>query len=305
MTKVFIDGSAGTTGLRIADRLKERSDIELITLPDADRKDPKKRKEAVNFADICFLCLPDEAAKETVAMVENPDTTVIDTSTAHRVSPDFVYGLPEVLGRGRIKNSQRIANPGCHATGFISLVFPLVKQKIIKPDARLCCFSITGYSGGGKRMIAKYESDGRSALLGAPRQYGLSQQHKHLKEMAAVTGLLNPPVFCPVVGDFYSGMEVTVTLNKSDFSASLSEIEEVYKSFYTGRVVSFSDEQEEGFLSAGILSGKDSMTVSAFGNDDRVILVSRFDNLGKGASGAAVQNMNIVMGIDETEGLVL
>ncbi len=305
MTKVFIDGSAGTTGLRIADRLKERSDIELITLPDADRKDPKKRKEAVNFADICFLCLPDEAAKETVAMVENPDTTVIDTSTAHRVSPDFVYGFPEVIGRGRIKNSKRIANPGCHATGFISLVFPLVKQKIIKPDARLCCFSITGYSGGGKRMIAKYESDGRSALLGAPRQYGLSQQHKHLKEMAAVTGLLNPPVFCPVVGDFYSGMEVTVTLNKSDFSASLSEIEEVYKSFYTGRVVSFSDEQEEGFLSAGILSGKDSMTVSAFGNDDRVILVSRFDNLGKGASGAAVQNMNIVMGIDETEGLVL
>lgn len=305
MTKVFIDGSAGTTGLRIADRLKERSDIELITLPDADRKDPKKRKEAVNFADICFLCLPDEAARETVAMVENPDTTVIDTSTAHRVSPDFVYGFPEVIGRGRIKNSKRIANPGCHATGFISLVFPLVKQKIIKPDARLCCFSITGYSGGGKRMIAEYESDGRSALLGAPRQYGLSQQHKHLKEMAAVTGLLNPPVFCPVVGDFYSGMEVTVTLNKSDFSASLSEIEEVYKSFYTGKVVSFSDEQEEGFLSAGILSGKDSMTVSAFGNDDRVILVSRFDNLGKGASGAAVQNMNIVMGIDETEGLVL
>ena len=305
MTKVFIDGSAGTTGLRIADRLNERSDIELITLPDADRKDPKKRKEAVNFADICFLCLPDEAAKETVAMVENPDTTVIDTSTAHRVSPDFVYGFPEVIGRGSIKNSKRIANPGCHATGFISLVFPLVKQKIIKPDARLCCFSITGYSGGGKRMIAEYESDGRSALLGAPRQYGLSQQHKHLKEMAAVTGLLNPPVFCPVVGDFYSGMEVTVTLNKSDFSASLSEIEEVYKSFYTGRVVSFSDEQEEGFLSAGILSGKDSMTVSAFGNDDRVILVSRFDNLGKGASGAAVQTMNIVMGIDETEGLVL
>lgn len=305
MTKVFIDGSAGTTGLRIADRLKERSDIELITLPDADRKDPKKRKEAVNFADICFLCLPDEAARETVAMVENPDTTVIDTSTAHRVSPDFVYGFPEVIGRGRIKNSKRIANPGCHATGFISLVFPLVKQKIIKPDARLCCFSLTGYSGGGKRMIAEYESSERSALLGAPRQYGLSQQHKHLKEMAAVTGLLNPPVFCPVVGDFYSGMEVTVTLNKSDFSASLSEIEEVYKSFYTGRVVSFSDEQEEGFLSAGILSGKDSMTVSAFGNDDRVILVSRFDNLGKGASGAAVQNMNIVMGIDETEGLVL
>ena len=154
-------------------------------------------------------------------------------------------------------------------------------------------------------MIAEYESSERSALLGAPRQYGLTQQHKHLKEMAAVTGLLNPPVFCPVVGDFYSGMEVTVTLNKSDFKASLSEIKEVYKSFYTGRVVSFSDEQEEGFLSAGILSGKDGLTVSAFGNDDRIILVSRFDNLGKGASGAAVQNMNIVMGIDETEGLVL
>lgn len=305
MTKVFIDGSAGTTGLRIADRLKERKDIELITLPDAERKDPERRKEAVNLADICFLCLPDEAAKETVAMVENPDTAVIDTSTAHRVSPDFVYGFPEITGRDRIKNSKRIANPGCHATGFISLVFPLVNQGIIKPDARLCCFSLTGYSGGGKKMIAEYESSERSALLGAPRQYGLTQQHKHLKEMAAVTGLLNPPVFCPVVGDFYSGMEVTVTLNKSDFKASLSEIKEVYKSFYTGKVVSFSDEQEEGFLSAGILSGKDSMTVSAFGNNDRIILVSRFDNLGKGASGAAVQNMNIVMGIDETEGLVL
>lgn len=305
MTKVFIDGSAGTTGLRIADRLNERSDIELITLPDAERKDPERRKEAVNLADICFLCLPDEAAKETVAMVENPDTAVIDTSTAHRVSPDFVYGFPEITGRDRIKNSKRIANPGCHATGFISLIFPLVNQGIINPDARLCCFSLTGYSGGGKKMIAEYESSERSALLGAPRQYGLSQQHKHLKEMAAVTGLLNPPVFCPVVGDFYSGMEVTVTLNKSDFKASLSEIKEVYKSFYTGKVVSFSDEQEEGFLSAGILSGKDGLTVSAFGNDDRIILVSRFDNLGKGASGAAVQNMNIVMGIDETEGLVL
>lgn len=305
MTKVFIDGSAGTTGLRIADRLKERSDIELITLPDAERKDPERRKEAVNLADICFLCLPDEAAKETVAMVENPDTAVIDTSTAHRVSPDFVYGFPEITGRDRIKNSKRIANPGCHATGFISLIFPLVNQGIIKPDARLCCFSLTGYSGGGKKMIAEYESSERSALLGAPRQYGLTQQHKHLKEMAAVTGLLNPPVFCPVVGDFYSGMEVTVTLNKSDFKASLSEIKEVYKSFYTGKVVSFSDEREEGFLSAGILSGKDGLTVSAFGNDDRIILVSRFDNLGKGASGAAVQNMNIVMGLDETEGLVL
>lgn len=305
MTKVFIDGSSGTTGLRIADRLKERRDIELITLPEAQRKDPKSRKEAVNLADICFLCLPDEAAKETVAMVENPDTVVIDTSTAHRVSPDFVYGFPEITGCERIKNSKRIANPGCHATGFISLVFPLVKQGIIKPDARLSCFSLTGYSGGGKKMIAEYESTDRSALLGAPRQYGLSQQHKHLKEMATVTGLLNPPVFCPIVGDFYSGMEVTVTLNKSDFNTSLSEIKEIYKSFYTGKVVSFSDEQEEGFLSAGILSGKDSLTVSAFGNDDRVILVSRFDNLGKGASGAAVQNMNIVMGIDETEGLVL
>ena len=305
MTKVFIDGSAGTTGLRIADRLKERKDIELITLPDAERKDPERRKEAVNLADICFLCLPDEAAKETVAMVENPDTAVIDTSTAHRVSPDFVYGFPEITGRDRIKNSKRIANPGCHATGFISLVFPLVNQGIIKPDARLCCFSLTGYSGGGKKMIAEYESSERSALLSAPRQYGLTQQHKHLKEMAAVTGLLNPPVFCPVVGDFYSGMEVTVTLNKSDFKASLSEIKEVYKSFYTGKVVSFSDEQEAGFLSAGILSGKDGLTVSAFGNSDRIILVSRFDNLGKGSSGAAVQNMNIVMGIDETEGLVL
>lgn len=303
MKKIFIDGSAGTTGLRIFERLSQREDIELITLDESVRKERGARKEAINSSDISFLCLPDEAAREAVAMVENPDTVIIDTSTAHRTDPSFTYGFPELVGYDNIKNSGRIANPGCHASGFTALVFPLVRAGIIKKEARLCCFSLTGYSGGGKKMIALYEDRERSPLLCAPRQYGLCQNHKHLKEMAAVTGLENPPVFCPIVGDFYSGMEVTVTLNRGDFSGSLWDIREAYKSFYTSGLVEFSEQEEEGFLSAGLMSGKDKMLVSAFGNEDRIILVSRFDNLGKGASGAAIQNMNIVLGVDQRVGL--
>lgn len=307
MTKVFIDGSAGTTGLRIADRLKERSDIELITLPDAERKDPERRKEAVNLADICFLCLPDEAAKETVAMVENPDTAVIDTSTAHRVSPDFVYGFPEITGRDRIKNSKRIANPGCHATGFISLIFPLVNQGIIKPDARLCCFSITGYSGGGKKMIAEYEAADRDKELESPRQYGLGQMHKHLPEMKKITGLDFEPFFSPVVGDFYSGMTVTVPIFPKLLNKKLSakEMQSFFAEHYSGgKAVKVLPFGPEGFLGTNNLSGKDSMEIIVGGNDERILLASRFDNLGKGASGAAVQCMNLMLGADEEKGLV-
>lgn len=303
MKKIFIDGSAGTTGLKIYERLKERSDIELIILDDNVRKDFAARKQAINSSDISFLCLPDAAAVEAVSMVENPETVIIDTSTAHRTNPDFTYGFPELSGRENIAKSKRIANPGCHASGFLALVFPLVKEGIIRKDALLSCFSLTGYSGGGKKMIAEYEGENPSPLLAGPRQYALSQSHKHLKEMAAVSGLSSPPVFCPVVGNFFSGMEVTVTLTSKDFEGNVGDIENVYKQFYTGPVVKYSAESEDGFLSASALSGKDGMTVSVFGNDERVILVSRFDNLGKGASGAAIQNMNIVLGVGETVGL--
>ena len=304
--KVFIDGSAGTTGLRIHERLADRKDIELLILPDDIRKEPAARKEAINSADIAFLCLPDAAAKEAVAMIEG-DTAVIDTSTAHRVNPEWAYGFPELPGlRSKIAASRRIANPGCHASGFIALVAPLVHAGILPKQAELTCFSLTGYSGGGKKMIAEYEEDGRNSLLDAPRQYGISQTHKHLPEMAVVCGLDKPPVFCPIVAPFYSGMEVTVPLFASQLCGTVADVKEVYRSLYTTPLVHFDENADEGgFFSAGALSGFDDMQVSVAGNDERIILTSRFDNLGKGASGAAIQNMNIIMGVDETEGLVL
>lgn len=306
MTNIFIDGSAGTTGLRIYDRLSKREDISLITLTDELRKDDKARAEAINSADIVFLCLPDDAAREAVGFVKNDKTAVIDTSTAHRTSDGWVYGFSELTGkREAIFSSKRIANPGCHASGFIALVKPLVEAKILNPDVALSCFSITGYSGGGKKMIADYENGERSNLLKAPRQYGLSQQHKHLKEMQAVTGIDTAPAFCPVVADFYSGMEVTVTLFKQDITADIDGIKAIYKNYYTNRLVHFDDAADEnGFLSAMSFSGKDDMQICVFGNSDRIILTARYDNLGKGASGAAIQNMNILMGVSEETGLV-
>lgn len=306
MTNVFIDGSAGTTGLRIFDRLSQRQDINLVTLPENLRKDENARAEALNGADIAFLCLPDAAAIEAVSMVKNPRTVVIDTSTAHRVNPEFTYGFPELCGmREKIASSHRIANPGCHASGFIALVAPLVENGLLKKDAPLSCFSITGYSGGGKSMIAEYTSPDRNPLLCAPRQYGLSQQHKHLAEMRAVCGLENAPIFCPIVADFYSGMEVTVTVTR-DYIADRATLSELYRSYYNSGVVRFEENADEnGFLSACALSGRDGMQLTIVGNDDRILLVARFDNLGKGASGAAVQNMNIVLGAEETEGLSL
>ncbi len=306
MTNIFIDGSAGTTGLRIYDRLSVRDDISLIKLPEELRKDDNARAEAINSADIVFLCLPDDAARQAVSFVKNDRTAIIDTSTAHRTNDDWVYGFPELtLKREQIINSKRIANPGCHASGFIALVKPLIEADVLAVDTALSCFSLTGYSGGGKNMIADYEDPNKSVLLKAPRQYGLAQQHKHLKEMQIISGIDTAPAFCPIVADFYSGMEVTVTLFKKDINASIDNIKEIYKNYYTGKIVHFDDAADEGgFLSAAALSGKDDMQLCVFGNDDRVILAARYDNLGKGASGAAIQNMNILMGVDETIGLV-
>lgn len=305
MAKIFIDGSAGTTGLRIHERLASRSDIDLIILDEEHRKDNDSIREALKRADIAFLCLPDAAAVEAAAMAD-ADTVIIDTSTAHRTAEGWAYGFPELGGmRAKIASSSRIANPGCHASGFISLVEPLVKNGVIKKDTKLSCFSLTGYSGGGKKMIADYDDESRKAELEAPRMYGLTQRHKHLPEMSVVCGLENAPVFCPIVSSYYAGMEVTVPLFASETSASVNEIKEIYKSYYTGRLVRFVENADEnGFVSASKYAGRDDMEISVYGNDERILLVSRFDNLGKGASGAAIQNMNIVLGVDETTGLV-
>ena len=309
MKKVFIDGKAGTTGLRIYERLGGRTDIEMITIPEAYRKDEKARREALNTADVAFLCLPDAAAREAVAMVENPHTVIIDTSTAHRTDPAFAYGFPELSPsfEEKIRNSKRIAVPGCHASGFIALVYPLIANGLLSPSARLTCHSVTGYSGGGKKMIGEYEAEGRDPLLGAPRQYGLTQEHKHLKEMKAITGLSAAPIFCPIVSDFYSGMVVTVPLFGEDVGgASPGMLADIYRDLYRGPIVSYRDGMDEaGFLSGAGLSGKDGMEICVFGNGDRMLLVARYDNLGKGASGAAVENLNIVLGAEKTLGLEL
>ena len=305
MAKVFIDGSAGTTGLRIFDRLKDRADIELITLSDELRKDIGARREMLNSCDIAFLCLPDKAAMEAVSLIENDKVAVIDTSTAHRVSDGWTYGFAELLSSyDDIKNSKRIANPGCHASGFNALVAPLTKAGVLKKDANLSCFSLTGYSGGGKQMIAQYEDESKDSLLCAPRMYGLTQTHKHIPEMVKICSLDNAPAFCPVVADFYSGMQVTVPVFKSDLNGTIDDIKAVYREAYKGRVVHFDEcADESGFMSASAYNLKDDMQITVCGNDDRILLVSRFDNLGKGASGSAIQNMNILLGVDECTGL--
>ena len=310
LKRVFIDGSAGTTGLRIRERLTSRKDIQLITLSEELRKDAEARRQALNGCDVAFLCLPDAAAVEAVQLVENPETVIIDTSTAHRVSEGWEYGFPELEGRrARIAAAKRIANPGCHASGFIALVEPLVRNRVLTVNERLSAFSLTGYSGGGKKMIADYETAGTSLHIGG-RQYALGQAHKHLPEMSKVCGLVNEPCFSPIVVPHLSGMEVTVQL----FASQLREpgmtpetIREVYRNYYAeGGLVRFVEDPasaEGGFLSSAALAGHDGMEVSVCGNDERILLVSRFDNLGKGASGAAIQNMNIVLGCDETTGL--
>ena len=306
MTTVFIDGSAGTTGLRIRDRLADRKDLRLMILPEDLRKDPSARADALNSADISFLCLPDTASIEAVSFVTDPHGVIIDTSTAHRTAEGWIYGMPELSGqREKIALTKRIANPGCHATGFIALIAPLVENGLLSSDVRLSAFSLTGYSGGGKKMIAEYEAPDTDPLYRAPRQYGLGQTHKHLPEMSVVCGLQHAPVFCPIVAPYYAGMEVTVPLTPTDTSASPEEIRKVYRDYYHSGLIRFAEAPDEnGFLSAGAMAGRDSLEVSVFGNGERILLISRFDNLGKGASGAAIQNMNIALGLDEAEGLV-
>lgn len=304
MAKVFIDGSSGTTGLRIRERLEERKDIELINVPYEKRHDPLIRKEAAAASDITFLCLPDDAARESAQLAEDLDTVIIDTSSAHRVSEGWVYGLPELNGqKEKIRNAKRIANPGCHATGFIVLMQPLVNAGIINKDQFLQCTSLTGYSGGGKKMIAQYEDENRSPLLDAPRLYGLTQNHKHLKEMKALCKLEHFPAFSPIVADFYSGMETIIPLFKEEINGSAEDIIQLYKELYQGKLVRYAESSEEGMISAAYMKGRDDMLVHVEGNEERIVLTAVFDNLGKGACGAAIQNMNIVLGTEETEGL--
>lgn len=299
--KVFIDGREGTTGLGIFSRLSGREDIIVTVLPEETRKSPESRKKAINESYITVLCLPDDAARESVSLVQNPDTVILDASTAHRTADGWVYGLPELCdGQAeKIAASKRIAVPGCHASGFISLVYPLVEQGAISKDALLCCHSVTGYSGGGKKMIAQYEADEKEEKLFAPRQYGLSQTHKHLPEMAKITGLHNPPVFCPIVSDFYSGMLVTVPLFRCQLEngATVETVKAIYRKKYDGKMnIEFQENMSDGgFLDSNTLSGTDKMQIGVFGNEERILLTARYDNLGKGASGAAVQCLDLVI----------
>lgn len=310
MKKVFIDGKAGTTGLRIFNRLNERDDIIVINLSEEDRKNTGARKMALNACDIAFLCLPDDAAREAVSLIENPNVVVFDTSTAHRTAEGWTYGFPELDEKQakKIAESKRIAVPGCHASGFIALVAPLVKAGLVDKNTAFSCFSLTGYSGGGKKMIAEYEDLERPILYEAPRQYAISQQHKHLREMRHISGIEKEPVFCPVVAPFYSGMEVTVPIHREMIKSEnpISDIKALYAGTYKGTIVNFKDEAgENGFLSAGAYAGLDTMEIVVSGNDDRMILTARYDNLGKGASGAAIQCMNLVLGEKEDKGLTV
>lgn len=305
MKTVFVDGAAGTTGLKILDRLSDREDIKVITLEEKYRKDVSARKDMLNSCNVAFLCLPDAAAQEAVSLIENNETVVIDTSTAHRTAPGWVYGFPELKGqRDLIANSKRIANPGCHASGVIALIKPLIDGGVLKPDAKITSFSLTGYSGGGKKMILDYENTDNAGKLAAPRMYGISQSHKHLPEITKICGLTYTPVFCPIVSSYYSGMQVTVPLFADDVRVGIDGVKKIYSEYYKTNIVKYAEDvSDNGFLSSGGLSGFDDMQITVLGNEERLTLVSRFDNLGKGASGAAIQNMNICLGIEENTGL--
>ena len=311
-TKVFIDGHEGTTGLRIHKRLQARPDIELIGIDPTERKNPAAVKKCMEAADIVFLCLPDAAAVEAVALADGTNVRIIDTSTAHRSDPAWTYGFAELSGQQfeAISKTKRLANPGCHASGVIAAVRPLTEAGLMGGDYPLTVFSLTGYSGGGKKMIAKYESGEKTAELSAPRQYGLTQNHKHLQEIVTVCKLQREPVFLPVVDDYYSGMEVAVPVFTHLFGekVGLAEVRDVLAAHYDGSPfvhVHAAGEDKGGFLAANSLSGYDDMDIFVTGNDERIVVTVLFDNPGKGASGAAIENMNIMLGLDPATGLVL
>lgn len=308
--KVYIDGKEGTTGLQIYDRLAGRTDLELLLIEEEKRKDPAERKKLIHQADLVFLCLPDAAAIEAVALAEGSQARIIDASTAHRTAAGWAYGYPELSDTHReaIRNAKRVANPGCHATGFLTSVYPLTAQGILPVDYPLTAFSLTGYSGGGKKMIAEYESPEKPESYEAPRLYGLTLKHKHLPEMQKIGGLSSPPVFCPVVDDYYKGMAVTIFLQNRLLSGqpSAAEIHAALSSWYEGQsVVTVHPFGWDGMISAREMAGRDSLELIVNGHGEQTIVTALFDNLGKGASGAAVQNMNLMLGFDETEGLNL
>lgn len=308
-TKVYIDGQSGTTGLQIYDRIGQREDLELLRIPEELRHDPDERKKYLNSADIVFLCLPDEGAREAVSFIDNPNVRVIDASTAHRTNPDWTYGYPELSKAQRevIRTSKRVANPGCHATGFISTTAPLVAMGVIPKDYPMSCYSLTGYSGGGKKMIAEYEAEARSELLDAPGIYGLNLQHKHLPEMQTVTGLAYPPVFMPVVDDYYKGMATTIMLQNRLLPGQPSaeeicaKLADYYRDEHFVSVVPFGENDSK--LYANKLAGTNRLEIVVCGHEEQTTVTAVFDNLGKGASGAAVQNMNIMLGLPEETGL--
>ena len=313
-TKIYIDGSEGTTGLRIMERFEGRDDIELLTISSELRKDLNERKKFINSSDITFLCLPDDAAREAVSLVENDNVRIIDASTAHRTLPDWAYGFPELSAahKDKIKNSKRVAVPGCYATGFISLVYPMINLGIMPADYPVSAFGLSGYSGAGKKVIAAYEAEERPNDYNAPREYALAQQHKHLKEMKKITGLEREPLFAPIICDYYSGMVMSVPvythmLNKVH---TLEEVHAAISKFYEGqrfvKVMPLDASAGEGNMLAGnACSGWDGLRIFVTGNDERIVLSSQFDNLGKGASGAAIQCLNIMLGCDEATGLSL
>jgi N-acetyl-gamma-glutamyl-phosphate reductase len=308
--KIFIDGREGTTGLQIDQRLAGRDDVEILAIDEDKRKDPAERKRLLNAADIVFLCLPDAAAREAVAMIDNPNTRVIDASTAHRTAPDWTYGFPELSEQQRaaIAVSKRVANPGCHATGFISLVRPLVERGILPPDTRLAAHSLTGYTGAGKKTIAVYEADEREPELVSPRHYAVTLNHKHIPEMMQVCGLTRKPIFMPIICDFPQGMLVTIPLYLDDLNGdqTLESLRACYEDFYAGsRYVSVKPAEAPtcGFIGSNNVVGTNDLQIFVCGNDEQAMLCARFDNLGKGASGAAIQNLNIMLGVDESTGL--
>lgn len=314
MKKVFIDGSEGTTGLRIFERFQVRDDIELLKIDSDKRKDPEEIKKFINASDITFLCLPDAAAREAVALCDNPDTVILDTSTAHRTEAGWAYGFPELSAEHReaIAKGKRIAVPGCYASGFIGLAYPLVKGGILPKDYPVSIFAVSGYSGGGKKLIAAYEEEGRDAKFDSARMYAWTQSHKHLKEMKAITGIDREPLFSPMTTNYHSGMIVQLPLFTDLLSKKMGpeEIREYLADYYKDekfiKVMPFgADVEAGGALFSDACAGWDGMEIFVTGNADRVIVASRFDNLGKGASGAAIQCMNIVLGCDEAKGLSL